>query len=184
MLLFKVLFRIKVYGKENIPKKGGFILASNHVSYLDPVALGVACPRKLSFMAKADLFAHPLVTKYFLAIEVFPVKKDSADKSALKEAIKRLSHGKGVAIFPEGARIFEGKSSHALPGVGFLATKVNVPVIPAFIKGTDLALPRRAKFIRPHKISVYFGKEIPIERGLPYSEIADEILRSIWHLSC
>ena len=56
--------------------------------------------------------------------------------------------------------------------------------IPAFIKGTDLALPRRAKFIRPHKISVYFGKEIPIERGLPYSEIADEILRSIWHLSC
>lgn len=184
VLIFKLLFRIKVFGKENIPEKTGFILASNHLSYLDPVVLGVACPRKLNFMAKYDLFSYPLSSWFMSCLGAFAVKRESADISALKEAMKRLKNGKALVIFPEGSRRVNSVSTQPQAGVGFLAAKLDVPVIPAFIKGTDLALPRGAKFIRPCQIFVYFGKEISLERRQPYQDIACEIMKSIRHLSC
>lgn len=184
VLIFKLLFKIKTYGKENIPQNKGFILASNHVSYLDPIALGVACPRKLNFMAKKELFSNPIFAMLVSRLGAFPVERDSADLSALKEAMRRVKIGKVLVLFPEGSRRFNGESKQPYPGVGFLAAKLDVPVIPAFIKGTEKALPSNAKFIRPHKISVYFGKQIYIERRLPYQDIALKIMEDIRHLSC
>lgn len=183
-LLLKVLFRIKIEGRENIPKKGGFILASNHVSYIDPIAVGVASPRRVSFMAKEELFVRPLTSWFMGTLETFPVKRDSADLSAIKEAIRRLKKGQGLVLFPEGSRRFDDGPGEPYPGIGFLAAKLNVPVIPVFIKGTDVALPRGAKFIKSARVSVFLGKQISIERGLPYQDIAREIMRSIRRLSC
>ena len=183
-LVLKTLFRIKVYGKENIPKRGAFILASNHASFLDPPTLGVACPRKLNFMARHDLFSNRLFSWLLTSWGVFPVKRNSADLSALKEAIQRLKDGEALLLFPEGSRGFEGASFEPQPGIGFLAAKVNVPVIPAFVKGTEKALPKEAKFFKPARISVCFGKQIPIERGMPYQTIANLTMDNIRHLSC
>jgi len=184
-LIFKVLFRIEVKGGEYVPKKGGFILACNHASYLDPPALGVGCPRIVSFMAKDELFSIPVLSGWLRAVEVLPVKRGSADISAVKSAMKHINSGKGLALFPEGTRQ-DPKATpvKALAGVGFLAAKLNVPVIPAFIKGTEKALPKGAKFIRPAKIRVYFGKEINIERGMPYQDIAQMIMANIRQLPC
>ncbi len=186
MLLCKVLFRVKVYGKKNIPKKGGFILASNHSSHLDPVVLGVVCPRKLNFMAKQELFLNPFFAGLMFQLGAFPVKRNSADRSALKEAMKRLERGGGLVLFPEGSRqaaaIAQGPAPQA--GIGFLAAKVNVPVIPAYIKGTQTALPKGAKFIRPGRVYVSFGQKLDIERRLPYHEIASMIMANITQLSC
>lgn len=184
VFIFRILFQIKVFGKKNIPKKGGFILVSNHVSYLDPVTLGVACPRKLNFMAKEELFRHSLFSRFISALGAFPVKRDSADLSALKEAMRRVRAGSVLTIFPEGSRRIDGTSDQPQAGIGFLAAKLDVPVIPAFIKGTDSALPKGAKFIKPSRISVYFGEQISLERRLPYQEIASQIMASIRHLSC
>jgi 1-acyl-sn-glycerol-3-phosphate acyltransferase len=184
ILIFKAIFSMKVCGRKYIPKEGGFILASNHVSYLDPIALGVACPRKLNYMARHDLFSNRLFARLLFSICTFPVKRDSADLSALREAMQRISSGKALVIFPEGSRRFDGTSCEPHPGIGFLASKLNVPVIPAFIKGTDRALPRGARYIRPTKISVYFGKEILIERRMPYQAVANLIMDNIRHLSC
>lgn len=184
ILLFKVLFQIKVSGKKYIPKKGGFILASNHLSYLDPISLGVACPRRLNFMAKRELFCNSLFSRLLTAVGAFPLKRDSADKSALKEAIHRLKNGNALVLFPEGSRGFEDMSPEPQPGIGFLAARVDVPVIPAFIKGTDKALPKGAKFIRPKNISVYFGKQISIERRMPYKTIALMVMEEVRRLSC
>ena len=159
-------------------------MAGNHESYLDPVAVGVACWRPLNYMAKEELFANPLTFWFMSSLNCFPVKRDSADLSALKEGLKRLKSGKPLVIFPEGSRRFDGGPNEPQPGIGFLAAKSGVPVIPAFVKGTQEALPRGDKFIHPKKVIVFFGKQILIERGMPYQRIAQLIMDNIRHLSC
>lgn len=186
VLLCKIFFRVKVYGRRNIPKNGGFILASNHLSHLDPVVLGVVCPRRLNFMARHDLFLHRFFGGLISRLGAFPVKRNTADRWALKEAMKRLNRGGGLVLFPEGARQAGMNNQASVPqgGIGFLAAKVNVPVIPAYIKGTQTALPKGAKCIKPGRVSVYFGEKIYIERRLPYHEIASTIMANITQLSC
>ncbi len=182
-LAIKLIFPIEVYGREHIPKTGGFILAGNHASYLDPVVLGSMCPRYMYFMARHDLFANPLSSWFLSKLHAFPVKRNSADISALKKAIRLVKKGEGLLLFPEGSRQVEGISSNPQSGIGFLAAKINAPVIPALIRGTELAMPKGSKGIRRVKISVYFGKQIPIERSMPYHDIARQIMENIRHLS-
>lgn len=183
-LLSKCLFPIQVFGKDHIPPKGGFIIASNHVSYLDPITVGIACPRKLNFMARHDLFSNRFFAWVLSRVNAFPVERNSADLSALKEALRRVRCGKGLLLFPEGSRAVGGKSGEPQPGIGFLVTKLNVPVIPAFVKGTEIALPKGTKLIKRTKVSVHFGRQIFIERSLPYQEITQLIMANIRHLSC
>ena len=182
-LLCKLLFRIDYSGREFIPKKGGFILAANHVSYLDPVVLGVACPRSLNFMAKDTLFSIPYLSSWLKGVGVIPVKRDAADLSALKTAIKNAKTGMGLALFPEGTRRTKDNAFiNPEPGVGFLAAKLSLPVVPAFISGTYEAFPRGTRSIKLRKVSVKFGKQILIERGKPYHQIAEMIMASIKQL--
>jgi 1-acyl-sn-glycerol-3-phosphate acyltransferase len=183
-LLFKILCRLAVFGVDNIPREGGFILASNHISYLDPIVLGVACSRELNFMAKEELFKHHFFGWLLSRLNVFPLKRGSADLRAIKEALRRLKNAQPLLLFPEGGRQNGTILGPPQAGVGFLAAKLNLPVIPAFIRGTEIALPQGAKFIRPHKISVYFGKRIIVERRLAYQDIAFKIMEAISHLSC
>lgn len=183
-LASKILFPIKVSGKCNIPRRGGFILASNHLSFLDPVVLAVACPRRLNFMARYDLFSNPLFSWLIRSVGAFPVRRNSADRQALKEAMRRVKNGGALLLFPEGSRRSAQEQSHDVEaGIGFLASKLNVPVIPALIKGTDKAMPKGAKFIKPEKVHVYFGKEICVERGMSYYDIAHLIMKNIRHLN-
>jgi len=175
---------MEVKGREYIPKKGGFILVSNHFSYLDPGAIGVACPRSLSFMAKHTLFNYPMLAAWLNAVNVIPVKRGAPDLHAIKRAMNNAKAGKGLALFPEGTRrTKENAFLNPEPGVGFLADKLNVPVVPAYVSGTEVALPKGAKSLRLAKIRVKFGKEIHIERGKPYHEIAAMIMANIRNLS-
>ena len=160
LLLFQFFFRLEVKGKSNVPKTGGFILASNHVSYLDPLVLGVACPRPLNFLARHDLFKIPLFGAFIHAVGAFPLRRNFADVASIKEALRRLREASGLVLFPEGSRSFQGFDRNAQPGIGFIASKSQVPVVPAFIKGTQRALGRHARLIRPTKIRVYFGKRL------------------------
>jgi len=171
------------YGRENVPKEGGFILASNHMSYLDPVAVGSACPRKLNYMARHDLFSNPFFAWVLYKAGAFPVKRETADIWALKEAISRVRNGGGLLLFPEGRRLsLSEEDAKAEAGVGFLADKLNVPVIPVHVKGTEKAWPKGAKFFVLTKISVVFGKRIHLERGKPYQDIAQSIMDNVRHI--
>ncbi len=184
LAILKLFFRFEVSGRENIPERGGFILAANHVSYLDPVALGSACPRTVHFIARDNLFLNPLLGPWLKAVGVIPLKRNSADLTAIKKGLQSVRKGEGLALFPEGTRRTEGnKYLNPEPGVGFLAEKGGAPVIPAFISGTDKAMPRQAHSLRLAKISVRFGKEIHIERGKPYQEVSDLIMANIKELS-
>ncbi|MFH1457927.1 MAG: lysophospholipid acyltransferase family protein [Candidatus Omnitrophota bacterium] len=182
--LLKILCHLKVRGEEHIPKKGGFILAANHVSFLDPLALGAVCPRKMNYMARHDLFSRPVLGWWLFQIGAFPVKRNSADLSALKEAMRCVKKGRGLLLFPEGSRQSESLTANPQAGIGFLAAKLGCPVIPAFVKGSEMALPKGARFLKSAKITVHFGQQILIERRMPYQDIAQLIMARIRHLSC
>lgn len=180
--LTKIIFRLEVEGRNNIPVKGGFILASNHASYLDPIVLGVACPRKLSYMARHDLFSVPFLGALMLRAGAFPLRRDYADVGSIKEALRRLAQAAGLVLFPEGSRSLGGLAEKAEPGVGFIAAKSGVPVVPTFIEGTNKALARGARFIRPAKVRVYFGKPVNAEADRlknNYGEFAIRIIQEI-----
>jgi 1-acyl-sn-glycerol-3-phosphate acyltransferase len=184
--LLKIFFRLEIKGKNNIPKAGGFILASNHVSYLDPIVLGVCCPRQLNFMARHDLFTIPIFGPFLRAVGAFPLRRNFADIASIKEALRRLSENKAIVLFPEGSRSFKEHSTDVQPGIGFMVKKSQVPVVPAFINGTQRALGRHARFIRPTKIRVHFGKMIypnSSEFNNSYINFASKVMREIKLLS-
>jgi 1-acyl-sn-glycerol-3-phosphate acyltransferase len=183
-IFYKTFFRLEVSGLKNIPRGQGFILASNHVSYLDPTVLGVACPAALNFMAKEELFKNPFFGWILRKVHAFPLRRGAADLSAIKEAMRRVKRGQALLIFPEGTRQAGGKLGQPQAGIGFLAEKLSVPIVPAFVRGTDKALGPGAKFIRLQKISVHFGKQIDVERRPAYQDTAFKVMEAIRHLSC
>ncbi len=119
----------------------------------------------------------------------FPVKRGEADLKAFKEAIRRLKKGKVLLIFPEGTRNQSGESQSAQPGIGFLSVMAGVPILPAYVKGTDEAMPKGARFINPGEVSVYFGKivepqklKLSTDRREAYQQLADYVLNEIKNL--
>jgi 1-acyl-sn-glycerol-3-phosphate acyltransferase len=186
LIFLKIFFRFKVEGREYLPKKGGFILACNHASCLDPIVLGSGCLRSVHFMARDTLFHNRFLAFWMKAVGVIPVKRNSADFSALKHSLRTVRSGEGLAIFPEGTRRTIDKAFiNPEPGIGFLADKAGVPVIPAFVSGTSEILPKGVgkKINFGKKIVLRFGKEIHIERGKPYQEISNTIMAEIKKLS-
>lgn len=189
LLLFKIILRFKVYGKENVPKKGAFILASNHVSHLDPPALSCASPRVLHFMARHDLFNNWAFGALIRSLNAFPVKREGRDFGTLKDAVRRLKTGQVLLIFPEGTRSETGQIQTAQAGVGFLSIMANVPILPAYVKGTNKAMPKGARFIKPSAVSVYFGNvvepqklELSSIRKEACQQLADYVLNEIRNL--
>ncbi len=154
LILVRPFFRIKYLGRNNLPK-GGFILASVHLSYFDPVCLGMGIGRKIFFMAKSELFTeHGFLAGGFLRLcGVFPVKRTSADKGSIDKASELLSRGRIVGIFPQGGIVRGGKSFSPKAGAALLAAKSGVPLVPVHISAP--------KGIRPFAgITVRIGKPI------------------------
>lgn len=188
-LLCIIYFRLKATGVENIPKKRGFVLASNHSSFLDPVVLAAASPRQLHFMAKDDLFKVPFLGWLISLLNAFPVKRGRQSSEAFKEAVKRLREREALLIFPEGRRRDRDVFSQAKGGVGLLALKAEVPIIPALIEGADAAMPKGIIFPRPAHIKVHFGHSIDCWKFVSthskknmYRQISDEVMRRITEL--
>lgn len=176
--IFQTLsFPLKVLGKENVPREGVCIFASNHSSYLDPMIIGGCFPRYISYMAKDSLFKNKLFGFLLNGVGAFPVKRDSADIGAIKEALKRLKKGFPLVVFPEGTRLASQKEVH--PGVAFIAAKSGIPVVPVYIKGSDQVLPPGAKFLKRCLVSISFGPPKIYSKENSYEEIADQIMREI-----
>jgi 1-acyl-sn-glycerol-3-phosphate acyltransferase len=162
-LTLRVIFRIngslEVTGIENIPAEGGVLVAANHISYLDPLAIGSVIPRKPTFMARKGLFDIPVI-KYFIRHFSFPVDREKTRPSTIKEAVRRLKSGELVIMFPEGRRSDSGELMEAKRGVGMVANLSKVAIVPAMIAGSEKALPVDARWLKRAKISIAFGKPI------------------------
>ncbi len=153
-------FRLRVYGKENVPVKGPFVLVSNHQSYLDPMFCGAPLKRHLSFIARDSLFSNWFFGWMISSVNTIPVKRGRADLSAIKKVIGVLKRGKGVCLFPEGTRTSDGKIAPLKPGFGFLCRRVEAAVVPAVIDGAFECWPRHKKLFSPGRIVVCYGKAI------------------------
>lgn len=149
------VFRLKFVGRDNVPSEGGVILAFNHRSNWDPVIAGLSCKRHLCFMAKEELFKRPVFGAIIKKLGAFPVNRGKSDIGAIKAALRILSGGNAMLMFPEGHRIKNDKKVKAKPGVVMIAQMARVPVVPVCISG-------EYKWMR--KITVTYGKPISFEK--------------------
>ena len=172
-----------VIGFDHVPTKGGFLIASNHLSILDPFLIGLCFRRRISYMAKDLLFRNWLLRFMLYRVEAFPVRRDSSDIGALRETLRRLKRGFPVVVFPEGTRRTKDNQGELQLGISFLAVKGNVPVVPVHISGSDKVLPKGAKVPRRNRVTVSFGKPQYFSKSQSYPEIMASIMKEIEALS-
>ncbi|MCZ7591009.1 MAG: 1-acyl-sn-glycerol-3-phosphate acyltransferase [Kiritimatiellae bacterium] len=160
-LFLKLYNRIEAQNIENVPKSGGTLLVANHASFLDPPALGCEIVfRPVRYMARDSLFANRWFGALLRGIAAVPISREKGDISALKKALGVLKSGDCLGFFPEGTRTTNGQMKELKAGVGFLAAKAGVPIVPAYIDGSFAAFSRHHKWIRPRKIRVIYGPAI------------------------
>lgn len=161
-----LLFRIRIYGRENIPESGAAIVCSNHISVLDPVIMGPLIKRKVHYMAKEELFNNPFLRWYFPKMGTFPVKRGATDVMAIKTAMNILKQGNVFGIFIEGTRSRSGEARDPKHGTALLAIKTKAPVIPVKIQG---------EFKPFSKITINIGKPIYLDNWFGKKVTNDEL---------
>lgn len=178
-----VLFRIKIVNRDLLPREGAYILASNHISLADPPILGSALDRPIYFMAKKELFQNFLFGALLRKINAFPVDRGGVDRSAIKKAVAILDSNRSLVIFPEGTRGRHGKLLKPQPGIGLIARHCAVPIVPAFMTGSNRL---RDCFLGREILSVIYGQPIDSDEVKAYDtgkdgyrRLADEIMSRI-----
>lgn len=170
--LFCALLRYRAYGRENIPSRGGVLIVSNHQSFMDPLLIGVGLRRQIHIMARQSLFYKSVFFRWLIeSLNAFPLKEGGKDSGAIKEAIKRLTAGKVVLVFPEGTRTWDGSIGELHSGIGLIAQRSGSPIVPAVIHGAYEAWPRTRKLFRLRPIKVAFGSPLYCdgpEKELPH----------------
>jgi 1-acyl-sn-glycerol-3-phosphate acyltransferase len=160
----KLFFRINVYGRENVPDKGAFVLVGNHQSYLDPVFCGIYLKRSLYFLARDSLWKNRFFGWLISSVNSIPVSQGKADLSAMRKVIDKLKEGWGVCLFPEGTRTSDGKITPFKPGFGLLCRRGGAMVVPVLIDGAFECWPRRKKIFSHGRIEICYGEIISAEQ--------------------
>ncbi|WP_404434926.1 lysophospholipid acyltransferase family protein [Microbacterium lacus] len=195
--LARVIYRPHIEGKNNVPLSGPVVFASNHLSFIDSIAIPVAAPRPVHFLAKSTYFDGTGLSgwasrTFFTSIGAIPVQRGAGQAAldALDQQRKLLDEGSAVALYPEGTRSTDGRLYKGRTGVAFLALQAGAQVVPVGLIGTDKVMPIGAK--RPslrHRITVRFGEPIDVSHHGPASsgkarrQATDEIMAAIHALS-
>ncbi|HEX8948935.1 MAG TPA: 1-acyl-sn-glycerol-3-phosphate acyltransferase, partial [Dissulfurispiraceae bacterium] len=193
-ILFRLVFRLRVEGMENVPEKGPFVVTPNHASYLDGFVIAASIPfrmfRRFYFLGLKQFFTGAIKAQFARLAHVIPIDSETYLHKALLLSAYVLKRGMSLCVFPEGGRSFDGGVMPFKKGIGVLALELGVPVVPAYIDGTFRALPRDVKFPRPAGITVTFGKPITpsdtgVEKKAPdkYQAFADALRRKVLGLS-
>ena len=158
-IILKIFWRMEIIGIENLPESGGLIIASNHVSYLDPAVLVASLNRKIYFITKKEVFKNTFVSFILKNLNAFSVNRENVDILSFKKAINILREEKVLGIFPEGTRSLNGELQELKLGVVKIAMKTGVPILPVGIIGTYEIYPQGKKFptLFKYKIIVHYG---------------------------
>lgn len=194
--LAKGLWRPTITGRHHIPDRGGVIIASNHLSFIDSFAIPIASPRPVSFLAKADYFTGTGMTGalrrgFFTGSRAIPVDRHSsrAAQESLDLALGVLREGGAFGIYPEGTRSRDGRLYRGRTGVAWLALTADVPVVPVGLVGTDKVQPVGSRLPALARVRISFGAPISPDRyrGMPAGrarrELTDEVMAAIATLS-
>ncbi len=168
----KVVYRVKVVGKENIPKKGPIIICGNHRSFLDPPLIEVTCGRYTRFLAKEELTKNKFLAFLGVVFDAILVKRDSKEVVAIKESLKTLKNGDCLALFPEGTRNGLEKGEKVKDGVAFFAVRSGAKVVPCGIKGGQKG---------DWKVTITYGEPLDYSgyKGTKDKEILDKVTGEI-----
>ena len=163
-LILLIWTRKQVVGLENVPKRGPVILASNHVSMLDPGLLPVLVPRRIVYMGKAELWQTPIIGPLYGLAGFIPVRRFEADLAAIRKAEKALRQDQVLGMFPEGTRSGKPGLGKGQPGTAMIALRTGAPIVPVGVAGTEgvTTLPRF--FFRLTRVRVVFGKPFALPK--------------------
>lgn len=180
-----IYFRWKLINKHYFPK-ATCIIVSNHVSFLDPPLIGAACPPTVWYLARDTLMGNYWKSIFFKGLHCIPVSRNGGDIRGVRLMLKTLKNGHSVLMFPEGTRSVDGKMSAIKKGVGLIAHKSKVPILPVYIHGTHSAMKKGSVWVSPKKIIIEFceliyPEEQYCQRGSEdiYQSIANQIEKSL-----
>ena len=160
LTLNKVYWRLRIEGKDHVPRTGAFVLAPVHRSFIDFGLTSSITRRRMRYMGKDSLWKVSLFGKFISALGAYPVHRGGADREALRRTIEVLEGGEPVVIFPEGTRRFGPKVENLFEGAAYVATKVGVPIVPVGIGGSEQALRKGERIPRPVKVTIIVGPPI------------------------
>lgn len=169
-LVGSAYFGIRVRGREMVPQEGAVLVLSNHQSHLDPVLIGLACDRRLNYLARDTLFGFAPFRWLINSLDAIPIDREGTGLGGLKETLRRLKQGEMVLIFPEGSRTRDGDVGVLKPGFHAVARRGNVFIAPVAIEGAYHAWPRSRNFPLPATIHIQFGPVISPEEIATYEE--------------
>lgn len=186
-IVYEIFFRGEIAGLENLPARGGYIVASNHVSLLDPPIVGLYLPQQVAFFARKTLWKPGFASWWLDNVGTIPVDRDGGtDVAAIKRVLQTLRQGKVVILFPEGTRSKDGRLQPPKPGIGLLACRTGVPVVPARVFGSFDAFGRDGRLHLGVPVSVQYGRPLePAEYDRPedgkerYVRAAERIMAAI-----
>jgi len=153
-------FRGRIYGAENVPQKGRLLVVSNHASDFDPLLLSCCVGRPVAYMAKEELFQVPVLRQAIQAYGAYPVKRGSADRSAMKAAIASIQSGWATGIFLDGTRTPDGRIADPKVGAAWIAAKTQSPLLPVSLWGTHAIFRKGSAMPRPTSVTVRIGELI------------------------
>jgi 1-acyl-sn-glycerol-3-phosphate acyltransferase len=153
----KLFWRETVEGREHIPKQGPFILSPVHRSNIDSLLVAAVTRRRLRYMGKQEMWMYKLSAAFFDAMGGFPVNRGAADREAIRKCMAVLEGGEPLVLFPEGTRRSGPVVDEMFEGAAYLSTKTGAPILPVGIGGSEPAMPKGAKFIKPVKVHLVIG---------------------------
>jgi 1-acyl-sn-glycerol-3-phosphate acyltransferase len=171
----QIWFRFRFSGKGHVPVEGPVLLVSNHQSNLDPVLVGIACPRQLKYLARQGLFFWPF-SLWIRSLGAVPIDRERGALSGIRTTLDLLKRQNAVLVFPEGSRTADGNLFPMLPGFCLLARRSGATIVPIGIVGAYEALPRGAVLARPHPIRLAFGPPISKQQA---AELTDAQLTTL-----
>lgn len=188
VLVMRWMFDLTSVGRHHVPATGPVLLVSNHSSLLDPPLVGGAAARQLSFLAKAELFEIPGFGRLIRHLNARPLRREGGDAPALREALRMLSEGRALLVFPEGTRGPEGELRPPKAGAGMLAVLSGAKVVPVYVSGSGQAWPRGRRLPRRSRVTVTFGPPLAFEgratsaRRERYAEATEAMMAAIARL--
>jgi 1-acyl-sn-glycerol-3-phosphate acyltransferase len=176
--LFWLFGPVQVVNRQRIPKSGGLLILSNHLSDVDPILVQFGCPRPIHFMGKSELFSMPIVGPMIRLFQAFPIKRGEPDRQAMRYAAELLKIGEVVCIFPEGQLSESGKLQTLKSGVEWIARRANVPVICVGLINSNRILPYGSFRPRRSRQTVYvkWGEATPIDKPLTMDWARDQLI--------
>lgn len=152
--------RGRIYGAENVPQEGPLIVVSNHASNFDPPILSCCVRRPVAYMAKEELFEVPILKQAIRLYGAYPVQRQSADRSAIRAALKSLEEGWATGVFLQGTRTPDGRITEPKLGAAMIAAKAKAPLLPVSLWGTERIFQKGSAMPHPVPVTVRIGELI------------------------